>query len=523
MPNYLFTSESVSVGHPDKIADQVSDAILDAYLTQDPDAKVACECLITTQHLVIAGEVHSSAKVDVIAIAKQVIHDIGYNHQDIGFDYATATYTNLLHQQSREIHDSVSDGGAGDQGLMFGYACKETPELMPLPIIIAHQLMRKQAELRQNGSIDWLLPDAKSQVTVAYTDNIATGIESVVLSTQHKAGINQEFIRKEVIAQIIRPVLQHYFPEATPDYLINPSGHFTIGGPHGDTGLTGRKIIVDTYGGMCAHGGGAFSGKDPSKVDRSGAYAARYVAKHLVAAGIAERCTVQISYAIGKTEPTSILLDFHHTGKISETCALIAVRSLFDLTPNGIIETLGLKHPLYSSTAVHGHFGNESLPWEKVDERIVERLTTYLSLNKSLLHAYFHTAYSVFNPAFVIRIGARSPEADQLLEQHNATAWAYITSANPESAMLPSETNDMHFESLCQLLQHHCCYHGEGRGEDLDWPTEKSVFIPGITQEEAIRIAREFNQLAIVTGKKGRAAELIITGSSLHQTPCLDF
>lgn len=374
MKNYLFTSESVSEGHPDKIADQISDAILDAYLSLDPDAKVACECLITTQHLVIAGEVSSTAKIDAIAIARSVIKNIGYDSEEIGFDYATASYTNLLHHQSPEINASVLDGGAGDQGMMFGYASNETPELMPLPIVIAHQLTKRQSELRKNASIPWLLPDAKSQVTIAYLNNRPNQIHSIVLSTQHRKEIGQEVIRESVIKEIIQPVLLQYFPEANPEYFINPSGSFTIGGPHGDTGLTGRKIIVDTYGGMCQHGGGAFSGKDPSKVDRSAAYAARYVAKHLVAAGLCERCTVQISYAIGKAEPISILIDFHDSGKINEEEALELVKENFDLSPNGIIKTLNLKRPVYLNTASYGHFGKSNLPWEIIDEKIIESI-----------------------------------------------------------------------------------------------------------------------------------------------------
>ena len=372
--NYLFTSESVSEGHPDKVADQISDAILDAYLQQDTDARVACECLITTGHLVIAGEITSTAHVDAVAVAKKVIKDIGYDHADIGFDFNTAAYTNLLHEQSPEINDSVADGGAGDQGLMFGYACNETPELMPLPILLAHRLMQRQSELRKNGTLGWLLPDAKSQVTVLYKNHRPVSVETVVLSTQHKPAISQESIFAEVIRQIIQPVIQTYLPDSKPVCLVNPSGSFTIGGPHGDTGLTGRKIIVDTYGGSCPHGGGAFSGKDPSKVDRSGAYAARYVAKHIVAAGIAERCTFQISYAIGKEEPTSLYFDLHGTGRTSESKLLAAIRALFDLRPNGITTMLGLRNPIYLQTAAYGHFGKPDLPWEQMNPDILKEL-----------------------------------------------------------------------------------------------------------------------------------------------------
>jgi S-adenosylmethionine synthetase len=372
--SYLFTSESVSEGHPDKVADQISDAILDAYLQQDPLAKVACECLITTGHLVIAGEITSTAHVDAVAIAKKVIQQIGYDHSDYGFDYKTAAYTNLLHEQSPEINGSVISGGAGDQGLMFGYACRETPELMPLPILLAHKLMERQSELRKSGALEWLLPDAKSQVTVRYDGQTPVSVDTVVLSTQHLADVEQEQIRREVVQEIILPVIRPYLNGHLFQYYINPSGSFTIGGPHGDTGLTGRKIIVDTYGGSCPHGGGAFSGKDPSKVDRSAAYAARYVAKHIVAAGLADRCTVQISYAIGKEEPTSLLVDTQGAGKVDAIKLTAAVSELFDLRPNGIVAMLDLRRPIYQPTAAYGHFGKETMPWEQLNPTIITEL-----------------------------------------------------------------------------------------------------------------------------------------------------
>lgn len=395
--NFSFTSESVSEGHPDKVADQISDAILDAYLAKDPNAKVACECLITTGQLVIAGEITSSAQPDIspVALAKEALKNIGYDDEAKGFDYKTATCTNLLHQQSLEISQSVAEGGAGDQGLMFGYACRETPELMPLPIILSHQILLRVAKVRKEGSIPWLLPDAKSQVTVAYENEKPVRIEKVVISTQHKSHVSQEEIRETLIREIIEPLIREYLPSEGVEYLINPSGSFTIGGPHGDTGLTGRKIIVDTYGGSCPHGGGAFSGKDPSKVDRSGAYAARYVAKHIVAAGLAERCTVQVSYAIGKAEPTSVYLDFHSTGQRSEGDVLSHVLRLFDLSPNGIIRTLDLKRPIYQSTAAYGHFGKEHLPWEKLDEDIVHALRKLHQQRAERLKAFDFTRCSV--------------------------------------------------------------------------------------------------------------------------------
>jgi S-adenosylmethionine synthetase len=376
--NYSFTSESVSEGHPDKVADQISDAILDAYLEQDPDAKVACEVLITTQHCVIAGEVKTSAKHEksAIDIAKETLEEIGYNSDASGFNHHTANFTYLLHEQSQEINNSVIDGGAGDQGLMFGYACKETESLMPLPITLSHVLVQRLAEFRKSGKIQWLQPDAKSQVTVKYLNNVPVAVERIVLSSQHLKDVTQEEIKEVLTRELILPTVEEYLPGSNPQLLINPSGSFTIGGPHGDTGLTGRKIIVDTYGGSCPHGGGAFSGKDPSKVDRSAAYAARYVAKHIVAAGLAERCTVQISYAIGKEEPTSLFIDLHGSKTTTEEQLIPKIREAFDLRPNGIIKQLGLKRPIYQPTAAYGHFGRNEFPWEQLDLSIVEFLTS---------------------------------------------------------------------------------------------------------------------------------------------------
>ena len=374
---YSFTSESVSEGHPDKVADQISDAVLDAYLKADPDAKVACECLITTGHLVIAGEAKTKAAADInpIDTAKETLQKIGYDHEESGFNYHKANYTLLLHEQSAEINQSVAEGGAGDQGLMFGYACNETPELMPLPITLSHALMQRLAEFRKSGKVEWLLPDAKSQVTVKYRDGLPIAVERVVVSSQHRAGISQEEIRDTLTRELILPLVEEYLPGTeTPHILTNPSGSFTIGGPHGDTGLTGRKIIVDTYGGSCPHGGGAFSGKDPSKVDRSAAYAARYVAKHIVAAGLAHACTVQISYAIGKEDPTSLYLNLHGSEVTREDILLPAVKDLFDLRPNGIIRQLGLKNPIYLPTAAYGHFGKPGLPWETINTDVINQL-----------------------------------------------------------------------------------------------------------------------------------------------------
>jgi S-adenosylmethionine synthetase len=371
---YQFTSESVSSGHPDKVADQVSDAILDAYLEQDPESKVACECLITSGRLVIAGEVTSAATVDAVEVARAVIAEIGYTNYEIGFDAYKAQYLNLIHEQSREINHSVSTGGAGDQGLVFGYACNESPELLPLPILISHRLLEALALHRSTGTIPWLRPDAKSQVTIRYQNGVPTKVEKVVLSTQHHPRVSQQQIQQIIAEQVIRPVLAKFLPRSEPDLLVNPSGSFIVGGPHGDTGLTGRKIIVDTYGGSCPHGGGAFSGKDPTKVDRSGAYAARYVAKHVVAAGLASRCTVQVSYAIGVAEPTSLYINTHGTGAVEDHQIELRVKELFDLTPSGIINSLGLKRPIYAATSVYGHFGKPFLPWEKISPQIVAKL-----------------------------------------------------------------------------------------------------------------------------------------------------
>jgi S-adenosylmethionine synthetase len=376
--SYLFTSESVAEGHPDKVADQVSDAILDAYLAVDPQAKVACETLITSGRVVVAGEVFSQGlQLDHAALevlVRQTIREIGYTADSLGFDADSCSVQNLLHTQSANIRDCVEQGdcdlGAGDQGLMFGFATRETPELMPLPIQLAHQLVRRQAEMRRNGTLPWLGPDAKSQVTVRYADGVPQKVVRVVLSTQHAPDQDNRTIREAVIQEIIEPVLPPSLRDASIDYLINPSGRFEIGGPHADTGLTGRKIIVDTYGGSCPHGGGAFSGKDPTKVDRSAAYAARHLAKNLVAAGFADRCTVQVAYAIGRAEPVSVALDFHGTGRVEEDAAIAAVGRVFDLRPAGIIRSLDLRRPIYRRTAAFGHFGREydRFTWEERDK-----------------------------------------------------------------------------------------------------------------------------------------------------------
>jgi S-adenosylmethionine synthetase len=374
----LFTSESVSEGHPDKMADQISDAILDALLKEDPRSRVACETLIKTGMVLVAGEITTEAYVDIEDIVRGVVNDIGYDNADSGFDGHTCAVINAIGKQSPDISQGVNDSGdheqgAGDQGLMFGYASNETDVLMPAPITYSHRLVKRQSEVRKNGTLPWLEPDAKSQLTFRYVDNKPVSIDAVVLSTQHKDSVSNEELREGVFEEIIKPVLPEEWMTKETKIFINPTGRFVIGGPVGDCGLTGRKIIVDTYGGMARHGGGAFSGKDPSKVDRSAAYVARYVAKNIVAAGIAERCEIQLSYAIGVAEPTSISVETFGTGKISNTEIVKIIREHFELRPKGLIKMLDLIRPIYRNTAAYGHFGREDLElsWEKTDKAAV--------------------------------------------------------------------------------------------------------------------------------------------------------
>lgn len=371
----VFTSESVSEGHPDKMADQISDAILDAILEDDRDARVAVETMVKTGMAIVAGEVTTSTYVDLEDVVRNVILDIGYNSSDVGFDGASCAILNAIGKQSPEIAMGVDEAdakeqGAGDQGLMFGYATNETSVLMPAPIYYSHRLVERQAKLRKEGVLPWLRPDAKSQVTLRYENGQPVAIDAVVLSTQHDEGISQSDIHEAVMQHVIRETLPEEWLHAGTQYHINPTGKFVIGGPVGDCGLTGRKIIVDTYGGMARHGGGAFSGKDPSKVDRSAAYAGRYVAKNIVAAGLADRCEIQISYAIGVAEPTSIAIDSFGTGKLSDERIAELVREHFDLRPKGLIEMLDLKRPIYRKTAAYGHFGREDadFTWENTDK-----------------------------------------------------------------------------------------------------------------------------------------------------------
>ena len=366
--NFLFTSESVTEGHPDKISDQVSDAILDAHLEQDPMCRVACETLVTTGLAVVAGEITSNASVNYQEVIRKTIDEIGYNDAAYGYDSNTLSVMNALGTQSGDIAQGVDTGGAGDQGLMFGYACKETPELMPMPIQLAHELTLKLSEVRKNGEMGYLRPDGKSQVSVEYKDGKPARVEAVVISSQHAEDVTNEQIHADVMEKVIKPVIDESLLDEDTKYHINPTGRFVVGGPMGDAGLTGRKIIVDTYGGYAPHGGGAFSGKDPTKVDRSAAYMARYIAKNIVAADLAERVTVQLAYAIGVADPVSVLVDTHDTGSIDEDTLSNLVRENFELTPKGIIESLDLRRPIYRETAAYGHFGREGFSWEKTDK-----------------------------------------------------------------------------------------------------------------------------------------------------------
>ena len=375
MNDHLFTSESVSEGHPDKVADQISDAILDALLDQDAKSRVACETMVTTGMVMIAGEITTSAWVDMTETARNVIKEIGYNSSDMGFDWESCAVLTSIDKQSADIAMGVDESadheqGAGDQGMMFGYASNETDVLMPAPITYSHRLVRRQAEVRKNGQLPWLRPDAKSQITFRYQDGKPVAIDAVVLSTQHTEDVNLKTLQEAVMEDIIKPTLPAEWLHADTQYHINPTGRFVIGGPVGDCGLTGRKIIVDTYGGMARHGGGAFSGKDPSKVDRSAAYATRYVAKNIVAAGIADRCEIQVSYAIGVSKPTSVRVETFGTGKISEERIIQLVDEHFDLRAGGLVKMLDLLRPIYRYTAAYGHFGRDDLdlPWERTDK-----------------------------------------------------------------------------------------------------------------------------------------------------------
>ncbi len=370
MANFFFTSESVSMGHPDKVSDQVSDGILDALLAQDPLSRVACETLCTTDLVVLSGEITTTAKIDYVEVTRQVIREIGYVGNDIGFDADSCKVFNALHSQSQDIAQGVDRDGAGDQGLMFGYACNQTQELMPLPIALSHRIINLLAEKRQKGEVNWLRPDSKSQVTVEYDGSKAVRIDAVVVSTQHSEEVSQQDISDYVINKVVKEAVPAELLDSNTKYHINPTGRFVIGGPHGDTGLTGRKIIVDTYGGWGRHGGGAFSGKDPTKVDRSAAYMGRYVAKNIVAAGLASECEVQLAYAIGVADPVSVRVDTFGSATVPEGKIVAAVRDIFPLNPKGIIEHLGLRRPIFRHTAHGGHFGRseKDFTWEATDK-----------------------------------------------------------------------------------------------------------------------------------------------------------
>ena len=377
MSTYLFTSESVSEGHPDKVSDQISDAILDAMLAQDANSRVACETLVTTGQVVVAGEVTTNAHVDIPGIVRRTVERIGYTDSEYGFDYRSCGVSVMLDQQSPDISQGVTEGqglhgemGAGDQGMMFGYACRETPQLMPLPIMLAHRLLEHLSRLRRQRKLPYLRPDAKSQVTVEYRDGRPSRVHTVVVSTQHDPKVSHGRIQRDMIAQVIKKVVPARYLDSDTIFHVNPTGRFVVGGPHGDCGLTGRKIIVDTYGGSCPHGGGAFSGKDPSKVDRSAHYMARYIAKNAVAARLARRCQIQLAYAIGVAEPVSVLVDTFGAGERSEEDIAEAVRKVFPLTPRGIIDHLKLRRPVYEKTAAYGHFGRtgDGFTWEKTDK-----------------------------------------------------------------------------------------------------------------------------------------------------------
>ena len=396
MKNYLFTSESVSEGHPDKVSDLISDAVLDAILAEDPNSRVAAETLTNTNLVVLAGEITTNAKIDYEKVARDTLKSIGYDNVDYGIDYKTCEVLVKYDTQSPDIAQGVDgamddplDQGAGDQGLMFGYACDETNELMPLPIHLSHRLVERQAILRKNGTLSWLRPDAKSQVTIEYDGNSPIRVDTVVLSTQHSPDIKLNDLREAVIEEIIKPIIPSELIKGDIKFLINPTGRFVIGGPQGDCGLTGRKIIVDTYGGAAPHGGGAFSGKDPSKVDRSAAYGARYVAKNIVAAGLASKCLVQISYAIGVAKPTSVMVDSYGTGIVSDEKLSELVAQEFDLRPRGIVETLDLLRPIYKKTAAYGHFGRDEpeFTWEALDKKSVLQIK-YISIMYLILASF---------------------------------------------------------------------------------------------------------------------------------------
>lgn len=533
---YLFTSESVSEGHPDKIADQISDAILDAFLVEDPEARVACETLVADNLVVIAGEfktrderVFARLRDAAGPLARQVLRDIGYRDADTGIDPDRCEVQIRFNRQAADIDQGVSRAngviGAGDQGLMFGYACDETPQLMPVAISLAHRLMERQSELRRDGRLQWLRPDAKSQVTIRYVNNKPDSIDTVVISTQHAPDIEHTALSEAVIEEIIKPVLPPHLVKAPIKYLVNPTGRFVIGGPNGDTGITGRKIIVDTYGGSCPHGGGAFSGKDPTKVDRSAAYMARNVAKTVVAAGLARRCTVQIAYAIGVAEPVSVFVNCHGTALADEQRIEEVIREVFDLTPAGIIRHLDLKRPIYRKTATYGHFGRElpEFSWEAtgsagvLKDQLLPRgspAATDSRIGPLLDTEYRATTFRVYVPEDApidLHVGEPSVRTDLLLARHGVEAWAFVTAWNPGSRSLPAEVNNARHTELLQVVREHGWRFFEGIGipSNSDWEPERSVLALGVSRSDAAILGKRFGQNAVLAGQRGGKAQLV--------------
>ncbi len=510
--SFVFTSESVSEGHPDKVCDAISDAVLDAALAQDPHSRVACEALVKYRTVVLAGELTSRAVLDLDAIVREAVRSVGYNDTTEPFCAETLRLLFLITAQAAEINEAVSGRenlGAGDQGMMFGYATDETPELMPLPILLAHCLARGIARDRREGVVPWLRPDAKTQVSVAYEDNRPVSVQQVLVSTQHLAGIPLAQI-EAYVKDVLSPRELGDWSHSAIRFQVNPSGSFVEGGPAADCGLTGRKIIVDSYGGFARHGGGAFSGKDPSKVDRSGAYFCRYVARQIVLCGLARRAEVQVAYAIGQAQPVSVMVDTFGTGSArgAEEFA-----SRFDFRPAAIIERLGLLRPLYRQTTNYGHFGKPELPWETSDlaEEAGGGAQQPAALS-DLASAYCATVYSVETGEGVLhlRIGYANRLLDCLLTERQAQTWAYVTAHNPGSRLLSARENSQIHERLLRCVEKEglAFLPGQGSGEKEDWPAENSLLLLNVSEKQAVAIGTKFGQNAIVFGRKGGVPEL---------------